>query len=53
MHLLIFFRRAETVDGRDRRDDNDILTRQQGLRRGMAQAVYLGVYHRFLLNIGI
>src|SRR3989344_7326313 len=50
VHLLIFCGRAEAIDGGDRGDDNDILAREEGLRRGVAQSVYLGVYHRLLLN---
>src|SRR3989344_7221001 len=53
VHLLIFRRRAEAVDGGDRGDDDDILTSEEGLGRGVAEPVYLGIDHRFFLYISI
>ncbi len=51
--LLVGFRRAEAVDARHRRDDDDVAAGEQGLGRGMTQAIDLLVDHGLLLDVGI
>src|SRR6185437_11307029 len=53
MHLLVLLRRTEAVNSRDRSDDNYILTCEERLGRGVAQAVDLGVDLRLLLYISV
>src|SRR3989338_4672984 len=53
MHLLIFLGRAESIDGRDRGDDDDVTARKEGLGSGVAEPVYLGIDLRLLLYIGV
>ncbi len=52
-NFFVFKRRAKTIDGGHRSDDNGVVTREQGLGAGMAEAVDFFVDHRFLLDIGV
>ena len=53
VHLLIFLGRAKAVDSGDRSDNNDIFSYEQGLCRGVTQAINLGINHRLLLDIRV
>ncbi len=52
-HRRIGLDRADTVDARHRRDDDDVVALQQRARRGVAHAVDLLVDRGFLLDIGV
>ena len=45
--------RAEAVDARHRRHDDDVSSREQARRRRVAQPVYLVVDRRVLLDVGV
>ena len=52
-HLVITFRRAEAVNARHTRNDDDILALKQRTRRRMAQFIDLVINRRVLLDIRI
>ena len=52
-HLMIALRRAEAVDARDARHDDDVAPLKERTGRGVAQLIDLIVDRRILFNIGI
>src|SRR5574341_509155 len=52
-HAMTGFRRSQTVDARDRGDDDHVVPLEQRVRRGVAHAVDLLVDGRVLLDIGV
>ena len=52
-HRLVVLQRADTVDARNRRHDDDVVALHQRPRRGMAHAVDLLVDRRILLDVGV
>ena len=50
---LVLLRRAQAVDARDARDDQDVLAAQQGGRGGVAEPLDLVVDRRVLLDVGV
>ena len=52
-HFGIGLDRADTIDAGHRGDDHDIAAFEQRPRCGMAHAVYLFIYRRIFLDIGV
>ena len=52
-HLMIALRRAEAVDARDARHDDDVAPLKERTGRGVAQLIDLIVDRRILFNVGI
>ncbi len=52
-HRRVGLDRADAVDARDRRDDDDVVTLEQRARRRVAHAVDLLVDRGFLLDVGV
>ena len=52
-HGRVGLDRADAVDARHGRDDDDVVALEQGARGGVAHAVDLLVHRRFLLDVGV
>ena len=50
---MVALRRAQTVDARDRRDDDDVAPLEERTRRAVAQFIDLVVDRRVLLDVGV
>ena len=52
-HLVVALRRAQAVDARDRRDDDDVAPLEERTRRAVALLIDLVVDRRILLDVGV